>query len=73
MAIRRKRRRKKKWIQATHLRKGALHRQLGIPAGEKIPVSLLHEVEHAPGKLGRRARLALTLRRVRKHTRRHYA
>ena len=62
--MKRRRRRKKKWIQAIHLRKGALHRQLGIPVGERIPVSLLHEVEHEPGKLGHRARLALTLRRI---------
>jgi len=67
--MKRRRSRKKKWIQRTHLRKGALHRQLGIPAGEKIPVSLLHEVEHEPGILGRRARLALTLRRIRKRKR----
>lgn len=70
--MRRRRRRKKKWIQATHLRKGALHRQLGIPAGEKIPVSLLHEVEHEPGKLGQRARLALTLRRIGQRRKKHH-
>jgi hypothetical protein len=67
--MKRRRKRKKRWIQTIHIRKGALHRQLGIPVGEKIPVSLLHEVEHEPGKLGHRARLALTLRRLRKRTR----
>ncbi len=70
--MQRRRRRKKKWIQATHLRKGALHRQLGIPAGERIPVSLLHEAAQAPGKLGHRARLALTLRKIgRQRKKRH--
>jgi hypothetical protein len=67
--MKRRRKRKKRWIQTIHIRKGALHRQLGIPVGEKIPVSLLHEVEHEPGKLGHRARLALTLRRLRKRKR----
>ena len=67
--MKRRGKRKKRWIQTIHIRKGALHRQLGIPIGEKIPVSLLHEVEHEPGKLGHRARLALTLRRLRKRKR----
>lgn len=43
--------------------KGALHRQLGIPVGEKIPLHILEKAAKAPGKLGKRARLALNLRR----------
>ena len=30
-----------KWIQKIGLKKGALHRQLGVPLDEKIPVGLL--------------------------------
>jgi len=55
-----------RWIQKTHLKKGALHRQLGIPMGETIPIAVLKEASHVPGKIGRRARLALTLRGLRK-------
>lgn len=59
-------RRKKRWIQRA-LRKhkrGALHRQLGIPVDQKIPIGLLNEAAKEPGLLGRRARLALTLRKI---------
>jgi hypothetical protein len=27
----------KKWIQKTHMKKGALHRELGVKVGHKIP------------------------------------
>lgn len=54
----------KKAVRVEGAHEGALHKQLGVPTGEKIPVALLHKVEHAPGKLGKRARLALTLRKV---------
>ena len=33
-----------KWIQKIHLKKGVLHRQLGIPQDMKIPVSLLNKI-----------------------------
>src|SRR5581483_4736058 len=39
-----------------------LHRDLGIPQGEKIPAATLERAAHAKGKLGQRARFALTLR-----------
>jgi len=41
-----------KWIQKakTGKRKGALHRQLGIPEGKKIPTMKLRKIEKA--KLG---------------------
>ena len=32
-----------KWIQGMGLKEGALHRQLGVPEGKKIPTSLLVE------------------------------
>ena len=33
-----------KWIQKIHLKKGALHEQLGINKREKIPISLLNTI-----------------------------
>lgn len=39
-------------------KKGALHRQLGIPAKQKIPAATLSKAAKAPGTLGKRARLA---------------
>jgi len=53
----------KKWIQNAIRpeKKGALHSQLGIPQGEKIPKSTLQTAAKSGGKLGQRARLALTL------------
>jgi hypothetical protein len=51
----------KKWIQAIGMKKGALHQQLGIPQDEKIPKSTLEAAAKQGGKLGKRARLALTL------------
>ena len=66
------RRRKGMWIQRAlrNRKKGALHRQLGIPERQRIPLRVLERAATAPGKLGRRARLALTLRRLRRKRRR---
>ena len=33
-----------KWIQKIHLKKGKLHRELGIPQSEKIPMLLLNKI-----------------------------
>ncbi len=33
-----------KWIQKIRLKKGALHKQLGIPQDQKIPLSLLNKI-----------------------------
>lgn len=51
----------KKWISGAIKHPGALHRELGIPAGKKIPEKTLEKASHAGGKLGQRARLAQTL------------
>ena len=51
-----------KWIQKAHIKKGALHRQLGVPAGKKIPAGKLQAAAAKGGVLGRRARLAETLK-----------
>jgi len=56
----------KRWIQKVHLKKGALHRQLGIPIDEIIPLAVLKEAGKDPGKLGRRARLALRFRQFKR-------
>lgn len=33
-----------KWIQKTHLKKGTLSKQLGIPQKDNIPMSLLNKI-----------------------------
>jgi hypothetical protein len=57
---------KKKWIQEAIKHPGALHKELGVPAGEKIPAKKLAKAAKAPGVEGRRARLAETLRGMHK-------
>lgn len=56
----------KKWIQGIGMKKGALHKELGVPAGKKIPKAKLDKAAKAGGKLGKRARLAETLEKLRK-------
>ena len=51
----------KKWIQAAIKKPGALKKQLGVPADEKIPAGKLKAAAEKGGKLGQRARLAKTL------------
>jgi len=51
-----------KWIQKANIKKGALHRQLGVPQGEKIPAKKLAAAAKKGGTLGHRARLAQTLK-----------
>lgn len=55
----------RKWIQKIGLKKGALHRQLGIGADKKIPLGILQRAAKKAGKLGARARLALKFRTFR--------
>jgi hypothetical protein len=50
------------WIKGTIKHPGALHRQLGVPMGKRIPAGKLARASKAGGKLGRRARLAMTLK-----------
>ena len=54
----------KNWIAKAIGKPGALHKQLGIPPGEKIPAKTLAKAAHAGGKLGKRARLAQTLKKL---------
>ena len=55
-----------KWIQGAIKKPGALHKQLGVPEGQKIPAKKLAKAAKAPGKLGQRARLAETLKGMKK-------
>jgi hypothetical protein len=48
-----------KWIPKD-LKKGALHRDLGVPEGEKIPAEKLAAAAAKGGKVGQRARFAET-------------
>jgi hypothetical protein len=43
---------------------GALRKSLGVKKGEKIPESKLAKAAKAPGKMGQRARLAQTLKKM---------
>jgi len=55
---------KKNWIQKAIKKPGALHKQLGISEDKTIPASKLQSAAQKGGTLGRRARLALTLRKL---------
>lgn len=53
----------KHFIQGMNMKKGALHRQLGIPEGEKIPAARLESAAHSSNKLlAKRARTAEMLK-----------
>lgn len=55
--------RAKKFIQKMHMKKGALHRQLGVPQDKKIPEAKLERAEHSKNPtLRKRAVLAETLK-----------
>jgi hypothetical protein len=56
----------KKWIQGAIKHPGALHKELGVPKGKKIPEKKLEAAAKKPGKEGKRARLAETLKKLRK-------
>lgn len=53
-----------KWIQKAIKHPGALRRTLGVKKGQKIPLGRLRSAAKQKGTTGRRARLALTLRRL---------
>jgi hypothetical protein len=72
----------KKWIQKTDMKKGALHKKLGVPEGDKIPKSKLNNLKKelmnkAKGekkltdeesKLLKQVNLALTLKDIKEST-----
>ncbi len=50
------------WIAGAIKHPGALHRQLGVPQGQKIPQAKLSAAASKGGTLGRRARFAEELK-----------
>lgn len=57
---------KKNFIQNAIKKPGALHRDLGVPQGEKIPKAKIAAAAKEGGKIGQRARFAQTLAKLRK-------
>ena len=55
-----------KWIQKAIKKPGALRATLHVKKGEKIPAKKLAQAAKKPGVEGRRARLAETLKGMRK-------
>ena len=55
-----------KWIQKAIKKPGSLKKALGIKKGEKIPAGKLAKAAKKPGKMGQRARLAQTLKGLKK-------
>lgn len=55
----------KKWITAAIKKPGALHEAMGVKMGEKIPAGKLEAAAKKSGKMGKRARLAKTLKKMR--------
>lgn len=55
-----------KWIQKAIKKPGALRKALGVKEGETIPAKKLAAAAKKPGKLGQRARLAQTLKKMKK-------
>ena len=54
----------KKWIQKAIKKPGALRKSLGVKKGKKIPAKKLAAAAKKGGKLGQRARLAQTLKKM---------
>jgi len=55
-----------KWIQKAIKKPGALRAQLGVKEGKTIPAKKLAAAAKKPGKIGQRARLAETLKGMKK-------
>ncbi len=54
----------KNWIAGAIKKPGALRKELGVKAGEKIPAKKLAAAAKKLGKEGKRARLAETLKKM---------
>ena len=54
------------WIKEAIKKPGALKKSLGVKKGEKIPAKKLAAAAKKPGKMGQRARLAQTLKGLKK-------
>ncbi len=57
---------KVKFIKKAIKKPGSLRKSLGIKKGKTIPASKLKTAAKKPGKLGQRARFAITLKKLRK-------
>jgi len=53
-----------KFIQKAIKHPGALHKELHVKEGKAIPAKKLASAAKKPGKLGQRARLAETLKKI---------
>jgi len=56
----------KNWIAGAIKHPGALRKELGVKEGKTIPAKKLAAAAKKPGKLGQRARLAETLKGMKK-------
>jgi len=56
----------KNWIAGAIKKPGALRKELGAKKGEPIPAKKLAAAAKKPGKIGQRARLAETLKGMKK-------
>lgn len=54
----------KNWIKDAIKKPGALKKELGVKKGKKIPAKKLDAAAKKGGKLGQRARLAKTLKKL---------
>ena len=54
----------KNWIKDAIKKPGALRKELGVKAGKTIPAKTLAKAAKKPGKIGQRARLAQTLKKM---------
>lgn len=52
------------WIKPAIRHPGALHRDLGVPMGQKIPAAKIAAAAKKGGKVAQRARLAQTLAKL---------
>jgi hypothetical protein len=56
----------KNWIAGAIKKPGALRKELGVKEGKTIPAKKLAAAAKKPGKIGQRARLAETLKGMKK-------
>lgn len=54
----------KNWIAGAIKKPGSLRASLGVKEGKTIPAGKLAKAAKAPGKMGQRARLAQTLKKL---------
>lgn len=54
------------WIAGATKNKGGLHKKLGVPLDKKIPKAKIASAAKKKGKIGKEARLAQTLSKLRK-------